>query len=174
VVDHIPAHQSQLLQLWGTLMSLATPGSDRHRVKAQLNFTAVLVLLSMLITACQEVKQGPANFYNPNTETTLNGTVEQVETAIVPGGGLSQQAEGKYSGPIYLNLKAESGMLRVLLGPSWFLESKGFKFAQGDQIEVTGSKFQDEDMIVAREVKKGDQVLVLRNADGTPEWSRGQ
>ena len=34
-----------------------------------------------------------------------------------------------------------------------------------------GSKFQDKDRIVAREVKRGDQVLVLRNAQGIPDWS---
>jgi hypothetical protein len=128
----------------------------------------------MLMGACQEVKPGTASFYNPNTETTVKGTVEQVETAELPGGGLSQQAEGKSSGPIYLNLKADSGMLKVVVGPSWFVESKGFKIATGDQIEVIGSKFQDEDTIVAREVKKADQILVLRNAQGIPEWSRGQ
>jgi hypothetical protein len=122
----------------------------------------------------QEVKRGAASFYNPNTETTIKGTVEQVKTAFLPGGGFTQQAEGKFSGPIYLNLKADSGMLKVVLGPSWFLESKGFKFATGDQVEVTGSKFHDQDTIIAREVKRGDQVLVLRNAQGIPEWSRGQ
>ena len=153
-------------------MSLATPIGDWLIVKARLRFSVALVL--MLIPACQEVKQGPVNFYNPNTGTNITGTVEQVETAELPGGGLSQQSQGKFSGPIYLNLKADSGMLKVVLGPSWFVESKGFKFAQGDQVEVTGSRFQDQDTIVAREVKKGDQVLVLRNAQGIPEWSRGQ
>jgi hypothetical protein len=141
-------------------------------VKALLNFSIILVLT--LVTACQEVKPGPANFYDPNTETTIKGTVEEVETAELPGGGLSQQARGKFSGPIFLDLKADSGTLRVVLGPSWFLESKGVKFAAGDQVEVTGSKFQDEDTIVAREIKKGDQVLVLRNGQGIPEWSHAQ
>ena len=139
-------------------------------MKARLNFSLALVV--MLVTACQEVKRGAV--YDANTETTVKGTVEQVGTAIVPGGGLSQQARGKYSGPTYLDLKADSGMLKVVLGPSSFVESKGFKFAQGDQIEVTGSKFHDEDTIVAREIKRGDQVLVLRNAQGIPEWSNDQ
>ena len=70
-------------------------------------------------------------------------------------------------------LKADSGTPAVYLGPSWFLESKGFKFAKGDEIEVTGSKLEAQDTIVAREVKKGDQVLVLRNAQGIPAWSGG-
>jgi hypothetical protein len=138
-------------------------------MKAGLIFS--LGLLVMLVTACQEVKPGPV--YAPNTETTVKGTVEQVGTAVVPGGGLGQQAEGKYSGPILLDLKADSGMFKVVLGPPSFVESKGFKFALGDQIEVTGSKFHDEDTIIAREIKRGDQILVLRNGQGIPEWSSG-
>ena len=138
-------------------------------MKAGLNFS--LGLLLMLVTACQEVKPGP--LYAPNTETTVKGTVQQVGTAVVPGGGLGQQAQGKYSGPILLDLKADSGMFKVVVGPSSFVESKGFKFAQGDQIEVTGSKFHDENTIIAREIKRGDQVLVLRNTQGIPEWPTG-
>jgi hypothetical protein len=65
-------------------------------------------------------------------------------------------------------------VLTVSLGPSWFLDSKGFKVAKGDQVEVTGSKFQDQNTIVAREIKKSDQVLVLRNSQGIPEWSVSQ
>ena len=127
----------------------------------------------MLVTACQEVKPGAANFYNPNTETTIKGTVEEVRTAYLPGGGASAQSQEEFNGPIYLELKADSGTSAVYLGPSWFLESKGFKFVKGDEIEVTGSKLEAQDTIVAREVKKGDQVLVLRNAQGIPAWSGG-
>jgi len=87
--------------------------------------------------------------------------------------GASAQARQEVSGPIYLKLNADSGTFAVYLGPSWFLESNGVKFAKGDQIEVTGSKLQDKDMIIAREVKRGDQVLVLRNAQGIPDWSGG-
>ena len=135
----------------------------------------------MLVTAwatpvalSQDIRRGAASFYNPSTETTVKGTVEQVQTAYLPGVGASQQSEKKFTGPIYLTLKAESGMLTVYLGPSWFIESKGFKFEKGDLVEVTGSKFHEQHTIIAREVKKSDQVLVLRNAQGIPEWSRGQ
>jgi hypothetical protein len=73
-------------------------------------------------------------------------------------------------GPLYLDLKSDSGNFRVFLGPPWFVESKNFKFANGDQVEVTGSK-AGKSMIIAREVKKDGQVLTLRNAQGVPEWS---
>jgi len=131
----------------------------------------------MLMTACATPASHPQGeaqgVYNPNTETTVKGTVEQVKTAYLPGGGLNAQAEQEFSGPIYLDLKTDSGTSAVYLGPSAFLESKGFKFAKGDQIEVTGSMLQAQNTIVAREVKRGDQVLVLRNAQGIPAWSGG-
>lgn len=104
--------------------------------------------------------------YNPATETTVKGTVDEVET-ITGRRGL---------GGTHLTLKAESGTFDVHLGPSAFLTEKNFKFAKGDQVEVTGSKvtYQGHDAIVAREVKMGGKVLTLRDAQGIPEWSGGR
>lgn len=139
-------------------------------------FNSVLFLVVIMVTGSVAPCQGQqsADVYNPSTETTVKGTIEQVKTAFLPGGGASAQAREESSGPMYVNLKTDSGTLAVFLGPSWFAESKGFKFAKGDQIEVTGSKLQDKNVIVAREVKRGDQVLVVRNAQGIPAWSGGR
>jgi hypothetical protein len=111
-------------------------------------------------------RQGP-RYYNPATETTVKGTVEQVRQ--VNGG------RGWWTGT-HLTLKTAKETLDVHIGPSWFLAEKKFSFAKGDQIEVTGSKikYQGADALIAREVKKGKQVLVLRNAQGIPEWSGGR
>ena len=143
-------------------------------MKATYNFALffVVIVVTGYVAPCQG--QSSADVYNPSTEITVKGTIEQVKTAFLPGGGASAQAREESSGPTYLNLKTDSGTLAVFVGPSWFLESKGFKFAKGDQIEVTGSKLQDKDVIVAREVKKGDQILVVRNAQGIPAWSGGR
>ena len=145
-------------------------------MKATFNSSLLLVVIVMTchpssVALCQGTEQETARLYNQNAETTVKGTVEQVKTAFLPGGGATEQANQEVSGPVYLNLKADSGTFAVFVGPSWFLESKSFKFAKGDVVEVTGSKLQDKDVIIAREVKRGDQVLVLRNAQGIPEWS---
>lgn len=125
---------------------------------------AALVLCAGQSAYCQGMAggMGGSRMYNPSTATTVNGTVEQVRT--VSRGGW---------GGIHLDLETESGALDVHLGPSAFLSSKGFQFAKGDQVQVTGSKvsFKGHEAIVAREVKKGDKVLVLRNDQGVPEWS---
>jgi hypothetical protein len=63
--------------------------------------------------------------------------------------------------------------MEVVLGPASFVSSKKFEFAKGDRITVTGSKVttNGQDVVVAREVKKADKVLTLRDAKGFPLWS---
>lgn len=111
-------------------------------------------------------RQGP-RYYNPATETTVKGTIEQVRQV--------NGRKGWWTGT-HLTLKTAKETLDVHIGPSWFLAEKKFSVAKGEQIEVTGSKikYQGADAIIAREVKKGKQVLVLRNAQGIPEWSGGR
>lgn len=106
--------------------------------------------------------QGPK--YNPSTEVTVKGTVGEVKEVTSPMGWAGE----------HLTLKTENETLDVHLGPASFLAEKKFSLAKGDQIEVTGSKIKYEgtDALLAREVKKGDQTLTLRNAQGIPQWSR--
>lgn len=46
-------------------------------------------------------------------------------------------------------------------------------FSKGDQIAVTGSmvKHDGADLVLAREVVKGNDTLVLRDDKGNPVWS---
>jgi mono/diheme cytochrome c family protein len=103
--------------------------------------------------------------YNPSTETTVKGTVEEVKQLPMRGG----------PGGTHVTLKTDKGVLDVHLGPSAFLAERHFEISKGDQIEVTGSKMSIDgtEALVAREVKKGSQVLTLRNANGIPLWSGG-
>ena len=62
-----------------------------------------------------------------------------------------------------------------MLGPSNFIADKGFSFAKGDEVEVTGSKVTvgGGESLIAREITKGGKTLVLGDKTGKPEWSRG-
>lgn len=95
----------------------------------------------------------------------MNGTVEEVKTITARHG---------WNG-IHLTLKTADKTLDVHLGPATFLKEKGFSVAKGDQVEVTGATatFGDPEALIAREVKKGDKTLALRDARGIPKWSRG-
>jgi hypothetical protein len=102
--------------------------------------------------------------YDPKTVETLSGEVVQVDK-FTPG--------RKMSYGVHFTLKTEKETIPVHLGPSWFMEKQAVTIAQGDKVEVTGSRimYQDKPTIIAGEVKKGGQVLKLRDAAGVPAWA---
>ncbi len=107
--------------------------------------------------------------YDPATETTVKGTVEEVKEVEC------QMCRMGTTGT-HLMVKSGGETMEVHLGPTTFLTDKKFSLAKGDQIEVVGSKVKmnGSDALIAREVKKGDQKLTLRDAQGIPQWSGGR
>jgi hypothetical protein len=109
---------------------------------------------------------GPAmgRMYDPSTVSTLRGTATAV--TVVPG-------RGGRSGGTHVTLEGGDQTVDVRLGPSWFLEREGLTVAKGDAIEVTGSVIDSDDdsFLIARELKKGDKVVKLRDEQGVPLWS---
>jgi hypothetical protein len=102
--------------------------------------------------------------YNPQTVETLSGEVVRVD----------QTASGRrMSSGVHFTLKTEKETIPVHLGPSWFMEKQAVTIAQGDKVEVSGSRimYQGKPAIIAAEVKKGGQVLKLRDAAGVPAWA---
>ncbi len=102
--------------------------------------------------------------YDPKTVETISGEVERVDM-ITPMKGMS--------GGVHLTVKTEKGPMSVHLGPAWYIENQDVKIQPKDKVEITGSKanFQDKPVIIAKEVKKGDEVLILRDDNGYPVWS---
>jgi hypothetical protein len=102
--------------------------------------------------------------YDTAKVETLAGTVEVVDK-ITP-------IEGMLSG-IYVALKTEKETVTVILGPEWYIERLDVKIEKGDKIEIKGVKatILGKPAIIASEVKKGDNVLVLRGASGIPAWA---
>jgi hypothetical protein len=118
----------------------------------------VLVVISF---ATSGRAQGPPK-YDPTTETKLKGTVEELKL-VPPSGGKPIE---------YLVIKSGQGTVEVFLGPKSFLDDMGASFKASDTVEVTGSKVKQDsaEMILAREVVKGDDTLTLRFKDGKPAW----
>jgi len=109
--------------------------------------------------------RGPkGRMYNPQTEETIKAEVIKVETFKFP--------RGKHTG-VHLVVKTDKETIPVHLGPSFFVDKLQVTFAPKDKVEVTGSRINPPrgPVIIAREVKKGDKVLKLRNPDGTPVWA---
>jgi len=125
-------------------------------------FMAAVLFLSVPLALAQ---RGIRN-YDPSTETTVKGTVEEVK-----------QVSGQHGwNGTHLRLRTEAGQMDVHAGPSSYIAAQGFSFAKGDQIEVLGSKVElgGSEALIAREIKQGDKTLVLRNAQGIPQWSGGR
>jgi hypothetical protein len=63
--------------------------------------------------------------------------------------------------------------MSVHLGPAFYLENQDVKIEPKDKVEVKGSRvtFGGKPAIIAAEVKKGDEVLKLRDENGFPMWS---
>lgn len=115
---------------------------------------------------------GVGKMYDSSKEITLTGTVTAVEQ-IASRGRMQGQGVG-------LTLKTGEETVFVHLGPQWYLDEKaGMKIAAGDTVEIKGAKTvrRGEEVILAAEVKKGSEVLKLRDEKGYPAWAgwkRGQ
>jgi hypothetical protein len=103
---------------------------------------------------------------------TLSGEVIHVQK-ITPKKGM---APG-----VHVILHTDKETVPVHLGPAWFIEHLDVKILKGDKIEVKGSRvsmtieekpeLKAQHVLIASEVKKGDKVLILRDATGEPVWA---
>jgi len=53
---------------------------------------------------------------------------------------------------------------------------KKFQIARGETLEIVGARVvcMGEEIVLARQVRKGEQTLVLRDRKGVPAWSGGR
>src|SRR5512143_1610416 len=94
-------------------------------------FSVSALLLGGLLQAQQH--RGAGMMYNPGSETTIKGTVESVDQGAQ--GMMMRMGMGMGT---HLTVKTAAGETQVMLGPSNFISGKGFTFAKGDEIGVTG------------------------------------
>jgi hypothetical protein len=102
--------------------------------------------------------------YDPKNVVTISGEVQSLER-ITPGKGMSYG--------VHMNVKTDKETISIHLGPGWYLENQDVKIEPKDRVEVKGSRitFNGKPAIIASEVRKGDQVLALRDDAGVPAWS---
>ena len=111
---------------------------------------------------------GPGTPYNkmndPKTVETISGEIVSVDR-ITPNKGMA--------GGVHMNVKTDKETLSVHLGPSFYIENQDVKLQAKDKVEVKGSRvtFGGKPAIIVAEVKKGDEVLKLRDDNGFPVWS---
>jgi hypothetical protein len=113
--------------------------------------------------AAQKAQEASPPKYDVHTESKMKGAVEEVK--LPPKGSEKEVA--------HLLLKTGADTLDVYLCPKSFLDDMGVSFSKGDEISLTGSKVKqgEADLVLAREVVKGTDTLVLRDEKGNPIWS---
>ena len=130
------------------------------------------------VSATTQQRQEPRHqmpMYDAQTETKFTGTIEAVdEHEMMPHGG--QRGRGRMGSGVHFALKTVDATLEVHVGPASFLATHDVQLAEGDEVEVLGSRVDmaGREVIIAREIKAGGQTLVLRDENGTPRWSRGR
>jgi len=100
--------------------------------------------------------------YDLHTETKTKGVVDEVNLLCV----------GTREDFTELIIKNGDDKIRIYLCPKPFQEEMGISVNKGDQIAVAGSKVKQEgsDMILARELVKGTDTLLLGDDKGNPVW----
>ena len=98
--------------------------------------------------------------YDPKSLETVSGEVTQV------------QARGRRGRSLNLQVKTDKETLLVLIGPASFLEQQKMTLAPGDKVEIKGTRIQhpNQALLIAGELKKGSQVVKLRDEAGRPLW----
>jgi hypothetical protein len=105
----------------------------------------------------------PPPRYDKKTETTVKGPIDEVKLIDTPSG-----VQGTH-----LMIKQGKETIEVFVGPTAFLERQKFPLAKGDAVEVTGSRVTINGIpaLLARQIRKADTILILRDETGRPVWA---
>ncbi len=129
--------------------------------QARFPKSILLCLFCFLLLIATSLAQSGSPKYDSSTETKLQGTVEELK---VPTNAKEIT---------HLLIKNGTDTLDLYLCPKSFMDDMGVTFAKGDEVAFTGSKVKqgDADLILAKEVVKGADTLILRDDKGNPVWN---
>ena len=123
-------------------------------------FVTIIATMAGLIASSAVAQRN----YDPKTVETVEGKVVSVEKTSPS----AQRGHG-----VHLMLQTDKETIEVRLGPAGYLEKQTMQIAANDTITVTGSRvtMEGKPAIIAAQIKKGNEVLKLRNENGVPAWS---
>jgi hypothetical protein len=125
-----------------------------------LRLSAVVAAVALTATFAAAQPPPPAPEYDPAAEATVKGEVTGIHEAK-----LANDHPG-----LHLILKTEAETVEVHACPVRFLNELEFPLVVGDKLTVTGSRPTGAAVMVAREIRKGQLSLVLRDKTGAPNW----
>jgi hypothetical protein len=129
-----------------------------------------LVVLLAIAGTTLAAGTGPGNgsgqpITDGSNPVSLAGTIVDTSHYVVGEG------PGRGEASSYLLFRTTDGKeIRLVVGPSWYLDSQGLTFAAEDAVTVTGRYETDGDLAVAS-VATGGKTITLRDADGHPLWA---
>ena len=73
---------------------------------------------------------------------------------------------------VHLTLQTDKETIAVHLGPAWYIDKQTPRIEANDTITVTGSRvtIDGKPAIIAAQIKKGNDILKLRDENGIPAW----
>jgi hypothetical protein len=142
----------------GAMRNVIASGPSSRSGKIFL--AAIVVVLSLSTVEAQKAAAPPK--YDLQSETKIKGTVDEVKPP----------ASGNVKDAVHLLVKTSADSLDVYLCPKSFLDAMGLSFSKGDELAITGSKVKVDgaDLILTRELVKGNDTVSLRDAKGDPVW----
>jgi len=141
-----------------------------------LSILALLVAISFSHAAMmgwqgdQESYKVPCQrLFNVNEIVTIEGEVMAIEHATPVWGPIKGPSYG-----LHLRVKTDEGTRAVHIGPGWYMDRYKIKFNIKEKVIVVGSQivFEGEDLIIAQEVVRDGNVLIIRDETGCPMWAR--
>jgi len=132
----------------------------------QIVFLLIALTFSSLWVQAQKTPPAaatPPPKYDLQSEAKFKGIVEELK---LPPKGSEKQI-------IYMRMKKGDDTIDIYLCPKTFFDDMSMAFAKGDEITLTGSKVKqgEAEVILAREVMKGNDTFVLRDEKGGPVWT---
>ena len=119
---------------------------------------AVLLVGVAAVSSERRDRIGDVIGYNVLAERVFEGSVESKPYMI-------EQI-------VYFPLRTANSVVQVQVGPKDFIERSNFKIKAGDMLTVTAMPIvmNGRDVVLAREIRTTNGVLVVRNPMGLPLW----
>lgn len=105
-----------------------------------------------------------SSYYDARHEVTFSGSVTGKTKGSAPG----------YTEGMSILVRSGKTVRQVELGPSWFVGRQEARIDLGDKVTVTGTPLKvgkREQVILARQIRRGKKILALRDRQGYPYWS---
>jgi hypothetical protein len=128
-----------------------------------LRIAALAALTVFILCTPATLAQSDLPKYDFAAETKMKGTVADLK--------LPEKGHGK--DPVRFTLKSGTDTVDVYVCPKSFWDDMSPDLAKGDEVSLTGSKVKQDgaDLVLVREIVKGNDTLVLRDDKGKPVWN---